>query len=65
VLGVRVDPVVCVHGAEVAYGGLIAQGVAVVPAARLRGALGVDPVLSPADVSVLVAMAQTRLRTAA
>jgi hypothetical protein len=64
VLGIRVDPLVVVHGAEVAYGGLIAQGVAVVPAARLRGALGADPVLSAADVKVLVAMAQTRLRAA-
>jgi hypothetical protein len=65
VLGVRVDPLVVVHGAEVAYGGLIAHGVAIVPAGRLRAALGVDPVLSAADVSVLVAMAQTRLRAAA
>jgi hypothetical protein len=65
VLGVRVDPLVVVHGAEVAFGGLIAVGVAIVPAARLRSALGVDPVLSPADVSVLVAIAQTRLRAAA
>jgi hypothetical protein len=65
VLGVRVDPLVCVHGAEVAYGGLIAHGVAVVPAGRLRGALGVDPVLSPADVEVLAAMAQTWLGSAA
>jgi len=65
VLGVRVDALVCVHGADVAYGGLIAQGVAVVPAARLRAALGVDLVLSSAEVSVLVAMAQTRLRVAA
>ena len=63
-LGVRVDPLVCVHGAEVAYGGLIAGGVAIVPAARLRGALGVDSVLSAADVKVLVAMAQTRLHAA-
>jgi hypothetical protein len=65
VLGVRVDPLVCVHGAEVAYGGLIAGGVAIVPAGRLRAALGVDPVLSAAEVGVLVAMAQTRLRAAA
>jgi Nuclease-related domain len=65
VLGVRVDPMVCVHGAEVADGGLIAQGVAVVPAGRLRAALGVDPVLSAADVSALAAMAQSRLRAAA
>jgi len=64
-LGIRVDPLVVVHGADVAYGGLIAGGVAVVPAARLHGALGVDPILSAADVSVLVAMAQTRLRAAA
>jgi hypothetical protein len=65
VLGVRVDPLVCVHGAEVAYGGLIAGGVAIVPAARLRGALGVDLVLSATEVGVLAAMAQTRLRAAA
>jgi hypothetical protein len=65
VLGVRVDPLVVVHGAEVAYGGLIAHGVAIVPAGRLRAALGVDPVLSAAEVGVLVAMAQTRLRAAA
>jgi hypothetical protein len=65
VLGVRVDPLVCVHGSEVAYAGLIAGGVAVVPPARLRAALGVDPVLSAAEVGVLVAMAQTRLRAAA
>jgi hypothetical protein len=65
ILGVRVDPLVVVHGAEVAYGGLIAQGVAVVPAARLRAALGVDPVLSATEVGVLAAMAQTRLRAAA
>jgi hypothetical protein len=65
ILSVRVDPLVVVHGAEVAYGGLIAGGVAIVPAARLRAALGVDPVLSAADVGVLVAMARTRLRAAA
>jgi hypothetical protein len=65
VLGVRVDPLVCVHGAEVADGGLIAHGVAIVPAARLRAALGADPVLSAADVGVLAAMAQTRFRAAA
>jgi hypothetical protein len=64
-LGIRVDPLVVVHGAEVAFGGLIAQGVAVVPGARLRAALGADPILSAADVGVLVAMAQTRLRAAA
>jgi len=65
ILGIRVDPLVCVHGAEVAYDGLIAGGVAVVPASRLRGALGVDPVLSAAEVGVLAAIAQTRLRAAA
>jgi hypothetical protein len=65
VLGIRVDPLLCIHGAEVAYGGLIAGGVAIVSPARLRGALGVDPVLSAADISVLVAMAQTRLHAAA
>jgi hypothetical protein len=65
VLGVRVDPLVCVHGADVAYGGLIASRVAIVPAGRLRGALGVDPVLSAAEVGALAAMVQTRLRAAA
>jgi hypothetical protein len=65
VLGVRVDPLVVVHGAEVAYGGLIAGGVAIVPATRLRAALGADPILSAAVVGVLVVMAQTRLRAAA
>jgi hypothetical protein len=65
VLGVRVDPLVCVHGAEVAYGGLIAGGVAVVPAARLRSALGADRVLSDADVTVLATTAWARLRPAA
>jgi hypothetical protein len=64
-LGVQVDPLVVIHGAEVAYGGLIAGGVAIVPAARLRAALGVDPVLSATEVGVLAAMAQTRLRAAA
>jgi hypothetical protein len=39
--------------------------VAIVPASRLRGALGADPILSAVDVKVLVAMAQTRLRAAA
>jgi hypothetical protein len=65
ILAIRVDPLLCVHGADVAYGGLIAQGVAVVPAARLRSALGVDRVLSAAEVGVLVAMAQARLHAAA
>jgi hypothetical protein len=64
-LGVRVDPLLCVHGADVAYGGLIAQGVAVVPASQLRAALGVDPVLSAAEVDALAAMAELRLRPAA
>jgi hypothetical protein len=38
--------------------------VAIVPATRLHGALGVDPTLSAAEVSALAAMGQTRLRAA-
>ena len=45
-LGAPVAPLVCVHGAHIQHGGLRAQGVAVVPASRLRRALGSDQVLS-------------------
>jgi hypothetical protein len=50
-LGVPVAPLICVHGAHVQGGGLHAQGVAIVPAALLRSALGYDLVLSEATWS--------------
>jgi hypothetical protein len=65
VLGTRATALVCVHGAHVQGGGLHAQGVAIVPAHLLRGALGDDRVLSDADVRVLATTAWTRLRPAA
>jgi Nuclease-related domain len=43
ILGTRTAALVCVHGAHVQGGGLEAQGVAVLPADLLRGALGYDP----------------------
>jgi hypothetical protein len=64
-LGTRVDPLLCVHGAHVQGGGLQAQGVAIVPAHLLRGALGYDRVLSDAEVELLAATAVTSLRPAA
>jgi hypothetical protein len=42
-----------------------AHGVALVPAGRLRDALGQDWVLSDADVELLAAAAHLRLRPAA
>jgi hypothetical protein len=63
-LGVPVAPLVCVHGAHIQGGGLRAQGVAVVPASRLRSALGHDQVLSDADIERLAATARIRLRPA-
>jgi hypothetical protein len=63
-LGTRVTPLLCVHGAHVQGGGLHTHGVAIVPAALLRSALGQDRVLSDADVAVLAATATTRLRPA-
>ena len=63
-LGVPVAPLVCVHGAHIQGGGLHAQGVAVVPASRLRNALGHDQVLSEVDVERLAATARMRLRLA-
>jgi hypothetical protein len=65
VLGTRAAALLCVHGAHVQGGGLDAQGVAVVPAHLLRGALGYDRVLSDADVELLAAAAWTSLRPAA
>jgi hypothetical protein len=65
VLGSRAAALVCVHGAHVHGGGLHAQGVAIVPAQLLRGALGDDRVLSDADVALLATTALTSLRPAA
>ena len=48
ILGTRAAALLCVHGAHVHGGGLHAQGVAIVPAPLLRGALGYDRVLSDA-----------------
>jgi hypothetical protein len=65
ILGTRTAAVVCVHGAHVHGGGLEAQGVAIVPAHLLRGALGYDRVLSDAEVPLLAATARASLRPAA
>jgi hypothetical protein len=64
-LGTRIHSLLCVHGAHVQHGGLHAQGVAIVPAHLLRGALGYDRVLSDADIDRLVTTAWSRLRPAA
>ena len=63
-LGTRIQPLLCVHGAHVHGGGLDVQGVAIVPAHLLRGALGYDRVLSDADVELLTANAWSTLRPA-
>jgi hypothetical protein len=63
-LGIPTAPVLCVHGAHIQQAGLRAQGVAIVPADRLRSALGHDQVLADADVELLAAIARTRLRPA-
>jgi hypothetical protein len=64
-LGTRAAALLCVHGAHVHGGGVDAQGVAIVPAHLLRGALGYDRVLSDADVELLATTARTSLRPAA
>ena len=64
-LGTHAHPLLCVHRAHVHGGGLEAQGVAVVPAHLLRGALGDDQVLSDAAVELLATTAWTGLRPAA
>jgi hypothetical protein len=64
-LGTRITALLCVHGAHVQGGGLHAQGVAIVPAHLLRGALGYDRVLSDADVALLATTARSSLRPAA
>jgi hypothetical protein len=63
-LGTRTAALVCVHGAHVQGGGMDAHGVAIVPAGRLREALGHDQVLSDGDVELLASTAQMRLRPA-
>jgi hypothetical protein len=64
-LGARIHPLLCVHGAHVQAGGLHAQGVAIVSAHLLRSALGYDRVLSDADVDLLATTTWTSLRPAA
>lgn len=64
ILDVPVIPLLCVHGAGVQWGGLHAQGVAIVPAGQLAGALGADAVLSTEQVAVLAGAAQASLRPA-
>ena len=64
ILGVPVIPLLCVHGASVQWGGLNAQGAAVVPAGQLQAALGADAVLSAEQVAVLAGTAQARLHPA-
>jgi hypothetical protein len=64
ILGVSVIPLLCVHGASVQWGGLRAQGVAIVPAGQLGDALGADAVLSAEQVAVLAGIAQSRLHPA-
>jgi hypothetical protein len=64
-LGVGVRPVMCVHRAQVAHGGLRAGDVEILPAGRLRGMLrNRRQQLGEADVAVLVARALSVLRPA-
>jgi hypothetical protein len=64
-LGVRVRPVMCVHGAQVAHGGLHAGDVQILPARRLRNLLRTSSQqLREADVAALVAHALSVLRPA-
>jgi hypothetical protein len=63
-LGTPTAALLCVHGAHVDRGGLHAGGVAIVPARRLREALGHEQVLSDGDVELLATTARTRLRPA-
>ena len=64
-LSTRAAALLCVHGAHIQGGGLDTQGVAIVPAQLLRGALGDDRVLSDAEVELLATTARRRLRPAA
>jgi len=64
-LGVRVRPVMCVHGAQVAHGGLRAGDVQILPAGRLRHLLQASSQqLGEADVAALVARALAVLHPA-
>jgi Nuclease-related domain len=63
-LGIPAAPLLCVHGARIQSGGLHAQGVAIVPANRLRSAVGYDQALSDADVDLIATLARMRLRPA-
>ena len=64
-LGTRTAALLCVHGAHIDRSGLHAGGVAIVPAGRLRDALGHDRVLSDGDVELLATTVRMRLRPAA
>jgi hypothetical protein len=61
----RAAALLCVHGAHPQQGGLDAYGVAIVPASRLRDALGYDRVLSDGDVELLATTARMQLRPTA
>jgi hypothetical protein len=64
-LGVPVRPVMCVHQAQVAHGGLRAGDVQILPAGRLPSMLRTSrQQLSQADVAALVAHALSVLRPA-
>jgi hypothetical protein len=63
-LGTRTAALLCVHGAHVQGGGVDIHGVPIVPAGRLRDALGDDRVLSDGEVGLLAAIARMRLRPA-
>jgi hypothetical protein len=63
-LGTHTAALLCVHGAHVDRGGLHAGGVVIVPARRLRDALGHDQMLSDGDVELLATTARIRLRPA-
>jgi hypothetical protein len=65
VLGTRATALLCVHGAHVQGGGLDAEGVAIVPAHLLHGALGYERLLSDAEVALLATTARISLRPAA
>jgi hypothetical protein len=60
-----VRPVMCVHHAQIAHGGLRVGEVEILPAGRLRGMLrGSGQQLGEADVAALVAHALSVLRPA-
>jgi Nuclease-related domain len=64
-LGVRVRPVMCVHHAQVAHGGLVAGDVEILPARRLPGMLrNRRQRLGEAEVAALVTRALAVLRPA-